>query len=80
MINDESKMIKNKIEAHLKCLFCLSFIIYYSSFSPVGAQSLTFVELNCENMFDYLTMRVSKMRNIFQRLHVTGPRNAIGGS
>ena len=47
-------MIKNKIEAHLKCLICLSFIIFHSSFSPVGAQSLTFVELNCENLFDYL--------------------------
>ena len=47
-------MIKNKIGAHIKCLICLSFIIYYSSFRPVGAQSLTFVELNCENLFDYL--------------------------
>lgn len=47
-------MIKKRIGAHLKCLICLSFIIFHSSFSPVGAQSLTFVELNCENLFDYL--------------------------
>ena len=30
----------------------LSFIIFHLSFSPVGAQTLTFVELNCENLFD----------------------------
>ena len=47
-------MIKKRFGGHLKCLICLSFIIYYSSCSPVGAQSLTFVELNCENLFDYL--------------------------
>ena len=46
-------MIKNKLEVCLKCLVCLSFIIYDSSFSPVRAQSLSFVELNCENLFDY---------------------------
>ena len=46
-------MIKCNLNACLKCLVCLSFIIYYSSFSPVRAQSLTFVELNCENLFDY---------------------------
>ena len=30
----------------------LSFIIYHLSFSPAGAQTLTLVELNCENLFD----------------------------
>ena len=30
----------------------LSFIIFHLSFIPVGAQTLTFVELNCENLFD----------------------------
>ena len=30
----------------------LSFIIFHLSFNPVGAQTLTFVELNCENLFD----------------------------
>ena len=39
--------------AHLRCLVSLSFMIYHLSFSPVRAQSLTFVELNCENLFDY---------------------------
>ena len=31
----------------------LSFIICHLSFSVADAQSLTFVELNCENLFDY---------------------------
>lgn len=31
----------------------LSFILVSLFFTPVGAQSLTFVELNCENLFDY---------------------------
>ena len=30
----------------------LSLIIFHLLFSPVGAQSLTLVELNCENLFD----------------------------
>ena len=30
----------------------LSFIIFHLFFIPVGAQTLTFVELNCENLFD----------------------------
>ena len=46
-------MIKHNWGVYIKCFVCLSFIIYYSSFSPVRAQSLTFVELNCENLFDY---------------------------
>ena len=46
-------MIKHNLHAYLKSLVCLSFIIFSSSFSPIRAQSLTFVELNCENLFDY---------------------------
>ena len=34
-------------------LAVLSFIIFHLSFSGLAAQSLTFVELNCENLFDY---------------------------
>ena len=34
-------------------LTCLSFVICHFLFLPVGAQSFTFVELNCENLFDY---------------------------
>lgn len=37
-----------------KCLISLSLIICQSSFSPVRAQSFTFVEYNVENLFDYL--------------------------
>jgi len=33
-------------------LATLSFLISHLSFSPIGAQSLTLVELNCENLFD----------------------------
>lgn len=36
-----------------KCLISLSLIICQSSFSPVRAQSFTFVEYNVENLFDY---------------------------
>lgn len=32
--------------------FGLSFIIFHLSFSPIGAQTFTFVELNGENLFD----------------------------
>ena len=35
----------------MRVLICLSFIIFH--FSIAKAQQLTFVELNCENLFDY---------------------------
>ena len=35
-----------------KLFVSLSFIIFHLLFSPVNAQTLTFVELNCENLFD----------------------------
>ena len=46
-------MTRHNWDVYIKSFVCLSFIIYYSSFIPVRAQSLTFVELNCENLFDY---------------------------
>ena len=33
-------------------LLCLFLVLFHLSFSSAGAQTLTVVELNCENLFD----------------------------
>ena len=49
----ETKQTKRKAGRWM-WMTSLSLIICQSSFSPVRAQSFTFVEYNVENLFDYL--------------------------
>ena len=59
MINDKwlrrqfPSMERGAEARHLSFIvFVLSLLVFHFSFSPAGAQTFTFVELNCENLFD----------------------------